>query len=152
MWFDREPRTGRHVRTAGNDIAHSGVVRGRKREPDSWCRHRCRHDHSQTTGSLTRSERCDFDPRSVSLRRFRGIVMKKDHYKVLEIARDASAEDIQHAYRTLALLYHPDRNSAPEAAARMTAINEAWEVLGNPRRRSEYDALLVKPAAHPEFA
>jgi len=78
--------------------------------------------------------------------------MKNDHYKVLEVARDASAEDIQHAYRTLALVYHPDRNSAPEAAARMTAINQAWEVLGDPRRRSEYDALLAKPTVHPEFA
>jgi curved DNA-binding protein CbpA len=78
--------------------------------------------------------------------------MKNDHYKVLEVSRDASAEDIQHAYRTLALRYHPDRNSAHEAAARMTAINEAWEVLGDPRRRADYDALLARPAVHPEFA
>lgn len=77
--------------------------------------------------------------------------MKRDHYKVLEVSRDASAEDIQHAYRTLALRYHPDRNRAPDAAGRMTAINEAWEVLGDPRRRREYDDLLAKPAINPEF-
>lgn len=78
--------------------------------------------------------------------------MKVDHYKALEVRRDASAEDIQHAYRTLALRFHPDRNSAPDAAARMTAINEAWEVLGDSRRRREYDALLAKPKLHPDFA
>jgi curved DNA-binding protein CbpA len=78
--------------------------------------------------------------------------MKDDHYKVLEVSRGASADEIQHAYRTLALRYHPDRNSAPDAAARMTAINEAWEVLGDPHRRREYDALLERPPVHPEFA
>ena len=78
--------------------------------------------------------------------------MKDDHYKVLDVSRDASVEEIQHAYRTLALRYHPDRNSAPDAAARMTAINEAWGVLGDPHRRREYDALLQRPPLHPEFA
>jgi curved DNA-binding protein CbpA len=78
--------------------------------------------------------------------------MKSDHYKVLEVRRDAPFEDIQHAYRNLALRYHPDRNPAPEAAARMRAINEAWEVLGDGRRRREYDALLNTPVLQPEFA
>src|SRR5215471_9269923 len=78
--------------------------------------------------------------------------MKSDHYKVLEVRRDASLEDIQHAYRNLALRYHPDRNPAAEAAARMRAINEAWEVLGDARRRRDYDALLNTPVLHPEFA
>jgi len=72
--------------------------------------------------------------------------MTRDHYKVLEVPRDAPAEDIQHAYRTLALRYHPDRNPSPEAAARMTAINEAWEVLGDAHRRRDYDARISKPA------
>ena len=78
--------------------------------------------------------------------------MNPDHYKVLEVSRKASAEDIQHAYRTLALRYHPDRNAAPEAAAHMRAINEAWAVLGDARRRREYDALLERPSVHPEYA
>jgi DnaJ domain len=78
--------------------------------------------------------------------------MKTDHYKVLEVRRDAPLEEIQHAYRNLALRYHPDRNAAPEAAARMRAINEAWEVLGDSNRRSEYDALLNRPVLPPEFA
>jgi hypothetical protein len=78
--------------------------------------------------------------------------MSLDHYKVLELRREASAEDIQRAYRTLALRYHPDRNGASDAAARMSAINEAWAVLGDPSRRREYDISLAKPALHPEFA
>ena len=77
--------------------------------------------------------------------------MKSDHYKVLEVRRDASPEEIQRAYRNLALRFHPDRNSAPDAASRMTALNEAWEVLGDPARRSEYDALLSRPVLAPEF-
>jgi curved DNA-binding protein CbpA len=78
--------------------------------------------------------------------------MQSDHYRVLELARDASPEDIQRSYRNLALRYHPDRNAAPEAAARMSAINEAWKVLGDPQRRRDYDASLAKPAMNPEFA
>ena len=78
--------------------------------------------------------------------------MRGDHYKVLEVRRDASAEEIQRAYRTLALRHHPDRNASDGAASRMTAINEAWEVLGDPGRRREYDASLAQPALHPDFA
>jgi curved DNA-binding protein CbpA len=75
-----------------------------------------------------------------------------DHYKVLELRRDATAEDVQRSYRTLALRHHPDRNTAPDAAAKMSAINEAWAVLGDAARRREYDAALAKPALHPDFA
>lgn len=78
--------------------------------------------------------------------------MKRDHYRILELRRNASAEEIQHAYRNLALRYHPDRNSAPDASSRMTAINEAWEILGDPNRRRDYDAQLSTRALHPEFS
>jgi DnaJ domain len=75
----------------------------------------------------------------------------RDHYKVLEVPRDVSAEDLQHAYRTLAMRYHPDRNPSPEAATRMTAINEAWEVLGDARRRRDYDILISRPAPNADI-
>lgn len=77
--------------------------------------------------------------------------MTRDHYKILEVPRDASPEDVQHAYRTLAMKYHPDRNPSPDAAAKMTAINEAWEVLGDARRRRDYDVQISKPAPHPDI-
>jgi hypothetical protein len=66
--------------------------------------------------------------------------MNVDYYQVLELKRDATAEEIQRAYRALALRYHPDRNPAPDAAVRMVAINKAYEVLGEPERRRSYDA------------
>ena len=69
--------------------------------------------------------------------------MKRDYYQVLEVKHDASAEQIQRAYRTLALRYHPDRNAAPDAVVRMTSINEAYEVLGDVNRRREYDAQVT---------
>ena len=72
--------------------------------------------------------------------------MKRDYYRILDVGQTASPDEIQRAYRTLALRYHPDRNADPDAVVRMTAINEAYEVIGDPHRRREYDALAAKPA------
>src|SRR5688500_9991187 len=69
--------------------------------------------------------------------------MKRDYYHVLDLKQNASADEIQRAYRALELRYHPDRNSAPEAVVRMTSINEAYEVLGDPERRRKYDSQTV---------
>jgi hypothetical protein len=70
---------------------------------------------------------------------------------VLEVPRNASAEDIQHAYRMLAMKYHPDRNASPEAAQKMAALNEAWEVLGDAQRRRDYDARITRPSPNAEI-
>jgi curved DNA-binding protein CbpA len=75
----------------------------------------------------------------------------RDHYKVLEVPREATAEEIQHAYRMLAMRHHPDRNPSTEAAAKMAAINEAWEVLGEARRRRDYDIQISKPAPNADI-
>src|SRR5262245_52641539 len=69
--------------------------------------------------------------------------MRPDYYRILGLTPEASAEQIQRAYRTLALRYHPDRNPEADAVNRMTYINEAYEVLGNAERRHEYDAQLT---------
>src|SRR4051812_13297347 len=55
--------------------------------------------------------------------------MERRHYDVLQIQPDATAEEIQHAYRSLAMRYHPDRNSSPDAVRKMAAINEAYVTL-----------------------
>ena len=69
----------------------------------------------------------------------------KDYYKTLGVARNASAAQIKSAYRAAARTFHPDRNASPAAEARFKAINEANEVLSDPRRRAEYDALGPDP-------
>lgn len=63
----------------------------------------------------------------------------KSYYDVLGVARDASAEDIKKAFRKLAMQYHPDRNSTPEAEDKFKDVNEAYAVLGDPEKRQQYD-------------
>ena len=62
-----------------------------------------------------------------------------DAYKVLQVDPEAEDEVIQAAYRRLARKYHPDMDGGLEAAARMAAINAAWERIGEPAARTAYD-------------
>lgn len=66
----------------------------------------------------------------------------KDYYKLLGINRNASDEEIKQAYRKLAMKYHPDRNPGDKAAEdKFKDINEANEVLSDPKKRARYDQL-----------
>jgi curved DNA-binding protein len=66
----------------------------------------------------------------------------KDYYKILGVDRKASDEEIKRAYRKLALKYHPDRNpNNKKAEESFKEINEAYQVLGDPAKRSRYDQL-----------
>lgn len=65
--------------------------------------------------------------------------MKRDFYEVLGVTKSASASDIKSAYRKLALQYHPDRNKSPDAEEKFKEINEAYEVLSDPQKKSTYD-------------
>lgn len=62
-----------------------------------------------------------------------------DPYKTLQVDPEAEDEVIAAAYRRLARKYHPDVAGGAEAAARMAAINAAWEVVGDPVRRAAFD-------------
>jgi curved DNA-binding protein len=63
-----------------------------------------------------------------------------DYYKVLEIKKDASENDIKKAYRKMARKYHPDVNPNDTAAQKkFQEINEANEVLSDPEKRKKYD-------------
>jgi curved DNA-binding protein len=63
----------------------------------------------------------------------------KDYYQVLGVARSASSEEIQKAYRKLARKFHPDVSKEANAEARFKEIAEAYEVLKDPARRTKYD-------------
>ena len=63
----------------------------------------------------------------------------RDYYQTLGVARDASKDEVQKAYRKLARKFHPDVNKAEEAEAKFKEINEAYEVLKDPEKRSKYD-------------
>ncbi|MCC6418420.1 MAG: molecular chaperone DnaJ [Gemmataceae bacterium] len=66
---------------------------------------------------------------------------KRDYYEVLSVQRSASPEEIKKAYRSLAMKYHPDRNSGDEeAAAKFKEATEAYDVLSNPEKKQRYDA------------
>lgn len=55
------------------------------------------------------------------------------------VSKDASEDEIKSAYRRLAKKYHPDINKTEEGANKFKEINEAYEVLGDPQKRSNYD-------------
>jgi curved DNA-binding protein len=66
----------------------------------------------------------------------------KDYYKVLGVERNASKDDIKRAYRKLAMKTHPDRNPGnAKAEEQFKEINEAYQVLNDPEKRSRYDQL-----------
>ena len=65
---------------------------------------------------------------------------KRDYYEVLGISKDAGDADIKKAYRRLAKQYHPDVNSNDKGAeAKFKEINEAYSILNDPEKRSNYD-------------
>jgi curved DNA-binding protein CbpA len=59
------------------------------------------------------------------------------------VDRDATPAELRRAYRRMALDAHPDRRADGAPADVMAALNEAWNVLGDPVRRAEYDRMLA---------
>jgi curved DNA-binding protein len=78
--------------------------------------------------------------------------MAADFYSILGVSRDASADDIQRAYRKLARTYHPDVNKDPAAEERFKEISEAYDVLSDPKTRQRYDAFGADFRRVPEDA
>lgn len=62
--------------------------------------------------------------------------MTKDYYKVLGIEKNAGEDEIKKAYRKLAMKYHPDQGGDQE---KFKEINEAYQILSNSQKRSQYD-------------
>ncbi|MFF3402260.1 molecular chaperone DnaJ [Streptomyces sp. NPDC002659] len=66
--------------------------------------------------------------------------VEKDYYKVLGVPKDATEAEIKKAYRKLAREFHPDANKGDaKAEERFKEISEAHDILGDPKRRKEYD-------------
>lgn len=65
--------------------------------------------------------------------------MNTDYYKTLGVSKTATADEIKRAYRKLAVQFHPDKNKSKEAEEKFKEINQAYEVLGNPQKRQQYD-------------
>ncbi len=68
--------------------------------------------------------------------------MHYDYYKILEIQRSASLDDIKKAYRLKAKLVHPDVNNSPKANEVFAVVNEAYEILTDERKRYIHDIKL----------
>ena len=63
----------------------------------------------------------------------------RDPYEVLGLAKAASAGEIKSAYRRLAKKFHPDQSKEPRAKDRFAEINSAYEIVGDDKKRAEYD-------------
>ncbi len=73
----------------------------------------------------------------------------KDYYKGLGVNQSAGEQEVKHAFRKLAVQYHPDHNPGNErwAEEKFKEINEAYAVLSDPVRRQEYEARRALPSA-----
>ena len=71
-----------------------------------------------------------------------------DLYEILQVHPSAEQEVIDVAFRRLARMYHPDVNNSPDANERMKALNLAYEILGDPAKRADYDRQHGNRAEH----
>src|SRR5256884_7387779 len=66
---------------------------------------------------------------------------RPDYYKALGVDKKAGADEIKKAYRKLARQYHPDRNpDDKKAEERFKEVSQAYDVLGDPEKRKQYDS------------
>ena len=65
---------------------------------------------------------------------------KRDFYEILDVSKNATAEEIKKAYRQQALKFHPDRNPGDKTSEdKFKEAAEAYEVLSDPQKKARYD-------------
>lgn len=69
----------------------------------------------------------------------------RDYYEILQLPRTCSETDVKKAYRSLALKYHPDKNSGKDTGEKFKLVAEAYQVLVDPQSRRDYDYKLNNP-------
>lgn len=77
---------------------------------------------------------------------------EKDYYKVLGVDKNASKEDIKKAYKKLAKKYHPDISKEEDAQEKFKEINEAAAVLGDDKKREQYDRFGTSANGFSDFS
>jgi DnaJ-class molecular chaperone len=75
----------------------------------------------------------------------------RDPYEVLGVARGASAAEIKKAFRRLAKKHHPDQSKEAKAKETFAEINSAYEIVGDEKKRAEFDKGLIGPDGKPRF-
>ena len=61
----------------------------------------------------------------------------KDYYKILNIDKNSSQEDIKKSFRKLSMKYHPDKNNGEDS--KMKEITEAYNIIGDTNKKKRYD-------------
>jgi curved DNA-binding protein len=75
----------------------------------------------------------------------------KDYYEILGVPREATQDEVKHAYRKLARKYHPDVSKDTDAEARFKELGEAYAVLKDPEKRAAYDQMGSQWTAGQDF-
>lgn len=69
----------------------------------------------------------------------------RGYYAALGVGQSATGDEIKRAFKTKAQQFHPDKNPAPEATRQFQFVNEAYQILGKPKSRADYDAQSYRP-------
>jgi DnaJ-class molecular chaperone len=75
----------------------------------------------------------------------------RDPYQILGVPRSANEAEIKKAFRKLAKVHHPDQNKDPKAGAKFAEINSAYEILGDPEKRAQFDRGEIDAEGKPKF-
>jgi DnaJ-class molecular chaperone len=75
----------------------------------------------------------------------------RDPYSVLGVAKSAAPAEIKKAFRKLAKQFHPDQNKDPKAASKFAELNSAYEIVGDEKKRAQFDRGEIDAEGKPRF-